>query len=88
MVEGYEIFSEVHDEGFECRKVQKFRDGRTECAGGFVRTDHTWLNDDLDLATLSADPNARAAEITSPRRSSKRNGLLATAGNRPIATAG
>lgn len=63
--EGYEIFSEVHDEGLECRKVQKFRDGRTERAGGFARTDHTWLNDDLiDLATLSADSNVRAAEIS------------------------
>ncbi|MEV6101907.1 hypothetical protein [Nocardia sp. NPDC051981] len=63
--EGYEIFSEVDGEGHECRKVQKFRDGRTECVGGFVRTDRTWLDDDLvDLATLSADPNVSAAEIT------------------------
>ncbi len=63
--EGYEILSEVDDEGFESRKVQKFRDGRTECAGGFVQTDRTWLDDDLvDLATLSADPNVIAAEIT------------------------
>ncbi|WP_146101095.1 DUF6881 domain-containing protein [Nocardia nova] len=63
--EGYEIFREVDDEGFECRKVQKFRDGRTECVGGFVQTDRTWLDDDhVDLATLSANPNVSAAEIT------------------------
>ncbi|WP_458687107.1 DUF6881 domain-containing protein [Nocardia tengchongensis] len=64
--DGYEIFSEVDDdEGLEYRKVQKFRDGRTECAGGFVRTDRTWLDDDIvDPTTLSANPNLVAAEIT------------------------
>ncbi|MEU2256175.1 hypothetical protein ABZ540_23685 [Nocardia xishanensis] len=63
------IFSELDADGYECRKVEVFRNGLVDCAGAGFEGATTWLADDPlpSMDELALVPGIVGVEMISPQ---------------------